>query len=371
MINTRSFRRTILIVISILAMSFAFTATANATDGQTLPHGGYDVSTNSCLSCHDIHEAAGDYVLMRWNTVTNTCGSCHTLYLGSIPDAVAWRNTAEGDPTFAPGTTVPGATGEEDYTADHFPGITHTVGSASELTAYRVEWDDRGTAGGHKLSQGTVAAQFADGVTSDGSYIPGGTDTINAIELNGDLGDGEPSFDYADTVYVAGTGGFQSTNGLYCASCHTPHGEWGQMVDADATPYILSSRPNHYLDLPDDAPDVADVIDGMGDWETEGGAWCSVCHDKRRSRALTASGEDLDDPGLGEDNLGSQHNNHPDSWCLSCHGDYDGQTGGDFPTEDEVNANGDDFPHTGPIQNILAAVPDELCIRCHTYGTLP
>lgn len=379
--NTSSLRRKLIIIMSILALSFAFASVANATDGQTLPHGGYDVSTNSCLSCHDIHEAAGDYVLMRWNTVTNTCGSCHTLYLGSTPDTVlgidnAYRNPAQGDVGFGTGAKVYGSTGDQDYTADYFPGTTHTVGSASGLTAYTVDWNtERQTAGGHKLSQGNGNFVFADGVTDDANYIPGGStnNTLNAIELDGMLdtdGDVPPSGDLPSFGATDATD-FNSTAGLYCASCHTPHGEWGQMIDAEIAPYILSSRPNHSLTLEDDAPEVAERIDVMGDWLTDGGAWCSVCHDKRRSRIEAANGDALDTPGLGADNEGTQHDNHPDTWCLSCHGDYDGQEGGDFPSTEDVDQNGDDFPHTGPIQNILAAVPDELCIRCHVYGTLP
>lgn len=67
-----------LLTITLFALMLA--TAAFAADGLTIPHGGYDTSTNTCLACHDIHEADGDFALMREETVTQTCATCHDTY---------------------------------------------------------------------------------------------------------------------------------------------------------------------------------------------------------------------------------------------------------------------------------------------------
>src|SRR3989304_97147 len=73
--------------------------------GTTIPHGGYDTTSDACLQCHDVHEAGSDYVLLRRATVPDPCGSCHYLYSGQYP-SVAGGSFGQG--TFATGTPVPG-----------------------------------------------------------------------------------------------------------------------------------------------------------------------------------------------------------------------------------------------------------------------
>jgi hypothetical protein len=89
---------------------------------------------------------------------------------------------------------------------------------------------------------------------------------------------------------------------------------------------LLSSKPNH----------TQTDLSGLSDWYTQGGQWCGACHDKRSSTYA--------------------RNNHPDYACLDCHGDLSA----DY-----------DFPHTGTVANLLTMEPDELCLQCHTAGTLP
>src|SRR3990170_5007175 len=86
-----------LLIISVLAAVLALlgSGVALAATGGTIPHGGYSPATDACLQCHDIHESAGDYVLMRWPTVTDTCGTCHTLF--QQPPAQG----ASGDPVYS------------------------------------------------------------------------------------------------------------------------------------------------------------------------------------------------------------------------------------------------------------------------------
>lgn len=257
----------------VLAGALLVAAPAFAATGEVIPHGGYSTSTDACLQCHDIHEAAGDYVLMRQETVTDVCATCHTLY-----------QTA---PT---GAYDPG-----------FPGAE--AGVVPALEAYKVDLSGAQTHGGHRL-----------GMASDD--IPGGSQGLTAIQY----------LAYPNTV-AATT--FEATNGLYCASCHTPHGTFGNMAPASFSSKLLSSRPNH-----------GDEVTGLVDWVNDGGKWCGGCHDKRTP-----------DPDAGM-------YNHPDYACLTCHGDY-------------IPAPTEDFPHTSVEQSLLTLYPDELCLQCHVAGLLP
>jgi predicted CXXCH cytochrome family protein len=277
-------RRTCAIAALCAALALAFAAPAMATDGDTIPHGGYSMTTDACLQCHDIHEAAGDYVLMREATVVAVCGTCHTLY--------------QQAPT---GAYDPGYSGAE-------------AGTAAHLAAYKVPASAALTHEGHRLGLGAGTYTFADGVVGNGSYIPGGTDGLTAIKY----------LAYGDTVDALS---FEATNGMTCASCHTPHGNYGNMVDASVSSKILSSKPNHI-----------DTAIPLANWATDGGKWCGGCHDKRTS--------------------GGAYHNHPDYTCLDCHGD-------------DLLAPTEDFPHTSSSPNILTLEPDALCIQCHVAGLLP
>jgi len=196
---------------------FLSTASAFAADGATIPHGGYSMATDSCLQCHDMHGAAGDYVLMRETTVTDVCATCHTLYQ-SAP-------TGAFDPGFSgtPAAEVP------------------------NLAAYNVPIADRLIHQGHRLGLGD-------------NYIPGGSGTLTAIQY----------LSYPATVSATT---FTATRGLYCASCHSPHGNFGNVMPASFNPALLSSRPNH------SAQDLRTTLTGT--WSTQGEYWCASCHDQK------------------------------------------------------------------------------------------
>jgi predicted CXXCH cytochrome family protein len=293
--------------------------------GTIIPHGGYDTTTDACLQCHDVHEAGSDYVLLRWATVTDTCGSCHLLY-GEAPLTTPYPTAAGGSwgqGTFASTTPTPGLVVAYDpgYSGDETRSVLPTSNSiGSRTSAYEVTYADKDTAPGHNLQRGSGLHDFADGVTDVSSYIPGGTGRLTAIQRAA----------YPNTVL---TTSFAGTNGLFCASCHTPHGNFGQELLKTTTsdtvsPKLLSGKPNH--------SSVALRIDN---WGTEGGQWCTKCHDKRSSSSVS-------------------HFNHPDTACLVCHANDTGS----------VNT---DFPHTGANDNLLSQEPDALCIDCHKAGLLP
>ncbi len=293
--------------------------------GDVIPHGGYSTTTDACLQCHDVHEAASDYVLLRWETVVDTCGSCHFLYLGEYPKdmSVAANQGSGGAGTYGPTPASPGTVPAyaPGYPGDDTRPVPFTANNlGSRTSAYEVDYSEVNSHSGHLLQQGNGTYSHADGVTADGAYIPGGEDGLTSLDraLGPDA--------------LIGALERQGTGGLYCASCHTPHGDFGQTLAAGTK--ILSSRPNH----------IGTAV-SITDWSKEGGRWCEACHQKRRPEYSDAAG--------------NIYYNHPDQSCLECHGNA---------------APGDpqgDFPHTGKNDNLLSQEPDALCLDCHGYGTLP
>jgi len=315
-----------LVLVLALAMSLTLLVAGVAlAGGNTIPHGGYDTSSDACLQCHDIHEAGSDYVLLRWSTVLDTCGSCHFLFQ-SNPDP---SGGSFGQGTYETGVPLAGSIPAYDpgYSGDETRTVLPTANSVGARTsAYEVPSASRTTHQGHRLQMGQAMGGasylFADGITSTADYIPGGTSRLTAIEQAA----------YPNTVNVLS---YSGTNGLYCASCHTPHGNYGQELYLDGTTTtakgkILSGKPNHTT------PRLE-----ISSWVNEGNEWCERCHDKRDSDPL------------------STYHNHPDTFCLVCHANA---TGPGAST---------DFPHTGDNPNLLSKEPDALCIDCHKAGLLP
>lgn len=292
-----------IILPAVLVLAFSATAMAQTVT----PHGGYATTgstggTDYCLTCHDVHEAQGDYVLMRKATVTAVCGTCHGLFGATQGSGGA-------------GGTVP-AWGKTDFTG--------TDPTASNASAYKYDMSAMTTSAqldavpGHSLGvmiNGVSGVDPADPSNPPGANdIPGGSSTLKVMS----------SGLYNGTDRPSAASGYTATGGLYCASCHTPHAAFGQFIAGSPN---LSSKPNH---------SATAVTDEKG--------LCLACHDLRASSAGTAA-----------------PHNHPDAYCLSCHGNEAGGTVG------AVN----DFPHSSAIKRILIKEPDMLCTGCHTSGSLP
>jgi len=272
------------------------------------PHTTYSATTDFCLQCHDIHEASGDYALMWQSTVVDTCGTCHGVYLNA--------------PT---GARNPGYPGQES-------------GTAALKSVYKVNIANKYSHEGHRLGQAGISGPYtyADGTTTGtADYIPGsGNKLLTQI----------PSWSY----YLSGAAidpslypasGRTALNGLYCASCHSPHGtQFGTAIDlgGGGEYKLLSARPNHTTDT---------VNAGTWtDFTSDGWQWCSKCHTNRLQGPVDVNGSPIGN---------SPPHNHPSQFCLQCHGNNPAVT--------------PDFPHTGAT-NLLSDYPDKLCITCHVAG---
>lgn len=189
----------------------------------------------------------------------------------------------------------------------NFSGVEPT---ASILAAYKVDFT------GMSAAQMEAVPGHSLGIMRDGTEvrfsnsIPGGSLPLKVM-TSGQYGGLSEALYSGEPVTT-----FNATRGLYCASCHTAHDTIGQMYTSED---LLSSKPNH-------------INSPVTSYEE----FCLACHDKR-------------------DNVGPE-NNHPSSYCLTCHANKAGET---------------DFPHTSSNEKLLLMQPDELCVACHSVGTIP
>ncbi len=282
-------------ILAALVLSVAFILAFSATAFATSPHTGYAGTTDFCIACHDVHEASGDYVLTREATVTAVCSTCHGVFGATAPTTVSWSSA----PT-------------------NFSGSDPTT---SVLLAYEVDMSTM-TAGQMNAVPGHSLGVMAGGlVVNSSDAIPGGSATLKVL-TSGQYGE------FNDALYNGEAASSKTgTAGLYCASCHTPHSEFGQQI---ASTQLLSAFPNHEGQSDAALPGYNPATDTL--------SFCIRCHDKR-------------------DNGGAEEN-HPASYCLTCH------------ANDSGGANAD-FPHTGANARLLYQEPDALCVLCHTTGNLP
>lgn len=306
------------IVLVLISTSVVFAGSSSSLLVSPNPHTTYSATTDFCLQCHDIHEAQGDYALMWQSTVVDTCGTCHGVYLNA--------------PT---GARNPGYPGQES-------------GTAALKSVYKVNIANKYTHEGHRLGQagnGPGPYTYADGTTtSTADYIPGsGGKLLTQI----------PSWSYWQTGAAIDPADYPASgrtalNGLYCASCHSPHGtQFGNTIvfgssTTSMTPQpgfkLLTRRPNHTTDTVDSSSWTSFTVDG---WQ-----WCSKCHTNRLQGPTDTNGSPIgNDPP----------HNHPSSFCLQCHGNN---------SDPSILP---DFPHTGAT-NLLVDYPDKLCIGCHVAG---
>jgi predicted CXXCH cytochrome family protein len=97
-------RRSSLAFLLAALLVLALTSIAFAAYG---PHGGYLDTTNKCLQCHDVHEAASVFKLLPQSTVYDTCNYCHD---GSTARKVYTRISTPGaQHDCEVTTTVPGS----------------------------------------------------------------------------------------------------------------------------------------------------------------------------------------------------------------------------------------------------------------------
>ncbi|HEU4527443.1 MAG TPA: cytochrome c3 family protein, partial [Actinomycetota bacterium] len=173
------------------------------------PHGGYSSSTNYCLQCHSMHNA-GETALLAAQSTTATCQTCHSLF-GQA------------------------ATGRRNSNA--LVGANLAMGTAATRTAYDLA---------NAPAQHTIGSY--DSPYPDNTVITAAEWAYHELETRGE--EGPPATEPAGPGSASEFGG-----GLYCGSCHTPHGQWGQLINSK----FLRTQADEQLVDPEADGDLTDV----------------------------------------------------------------------------------------------------------------
>lgn len=387
-------------VIALIAiMLFAFGGVAFATDpiqngptppalgdpvgANVSPHGGYSSSTNYCLQCHSMHNA-GETALLAEQSTTATCQTCHSLF---GQDATGARNS------------------------NNLVGATLQMGTAATRTAYDLA---------NAPAQHTIGEY--DSPAPDNTVI-----TAAEWSFGGWRNGARPSQLPAATTPSGPGSASAAGGGLYCGSCHTPHGNFGQLINSkyirtqadegssdgsleDVNTWQNDAAIYQYAQGTTSAsPTIYYLYNDAGVWKkcpvpSTDPTWslgsCTYLTKTNRNNTPT------DD--IGQQNiylygykLLSAFPNHnygtPESWgvgyrdtdaarwCGACHAskvsDHFGAPFTDnnhptacgychgIPTDQSITST--DYPHTSTKVNFLVSLPDGLCISCHGQSSLP
>ncbi len=228
-------------------------------NGDIAPHGNYSLAnpsaayaqygntkpTDFCLQCHMVHDAEGDYALMREQTVTQTCATCHNVF-GHSPTGQWTRprlvNWNEDPNEVQPTTAIVGAYKNETANNGAGPQSEHGLGVILDGNGNVVNGAE-GRAGADDIA-GECDTDASRGGTSDGGNPTNCTNLLKVIS--------PASYAAGLTNFSVNAGGpiysgqesnqFAATNGLYCASCHSVHGS------VQANPNTMTSYKSCYID---------------------------------------------------------------------------------------------------------------------------
>jgi hypothetical protein len=368
---------------AILVVGLATPASAQAQDGPTpprpgdpvgenvSPHGGYSASTNFCRQCHSVHMAEGEYALMWKESVTATCETCHGL----------------------------GGSGARSV------GGAGVTGTASSRAVYTTPLDKR--LGSHTIGAPTPPGEEGLAMKSP-QWSYGGAQSWKPGAAPNDFWGPKVT---TPSNRVAGPGtATADAGGLYCASCHTPHGtDYGQAVNtrkywsslstgqmADQALRDWQNNSGIWWQNPTTGGYQFRYLNkhANGSWEVctavDGGGTCNWAQirdaqgqlvslfgyklltrypnqDYSSIKSYRTDTRDRDTPkwcsschpSRVDTSFGGTLHNHP-TGCLSCHGDP-------VQVADGSRELSKDFPHTSTVDWLLRDYPDALCTTsCHT-----
>ncbi len=306
----------LIVSILLLVSLFLFSGLAIAASRNralVASHLAYAPSNDLCWQCHDINSLKSSPELSQRLTITFICGTCHSIYQARPSKSVyLGRELAD-------------------------------VGTSALHSVYKVNPSERYTHFGHRLGSALspnlnlisdANYQNTSQLTMVGNYL---ADTIKIIGRITQW-----SYWLSNKNFLQASA-FKSQLAnlpkLYCDNCHSPH------LLSDAVKAINSYRL--LFNMPGDSTTTEIQLISKKDWMNSGNKWCSNCHLRHGSTIYQKNG--------------GQPRNHPDKFCLQCHGDDD---------DNDNDNKTQDFPHTGTI-NLLSNQPPKLCLFCHVSESLP
>lgn len=370
-------RRTILIIIIVLTLSavpavaYAFNETTstvitNPINNETCgschpniaeppsynfalfvgPHGGYTTTSSKCASCHSVHAAPQDSILLLPGaTLTETCLTCHDGTQGrGVYGAIAAR---------LGGGAV--TSGHSVDTTNVVPGGDANTGGSTTMTFAGVG-NTLACSDCHSVHAANVVEPFL-GDRLRSSSMPIAVPTNKLLkQLPGAAT--EPVTEYGSD---------------WCLGCHQ-----GRASD-------LSTVHNHPAESA-----------GTTDTPFTYGYIARLVSDDPTSETEISETDFLNGPpwgGLGGSNRGylmpyprtPEQEGH-DPICQQCHEDSrdvgaltgDGSVGDAAPfspsvdgASDTANPRFQNFPHESTNRKLLVETDDDLCLNCHPLGALP
>lgn len=309
------------------------------------PHGGFSSATDSCKTCHHVHNAGSSFKLLPTNTEVGICITCH--------DFSYTTSGVNGGGGVYGAIRARGAVAQSRHNID---GYNNT---------------DTAPPGGDKSYVAT-------------SQIPGGQTGNSTLPAN-------PNGNY----------------NLVCTSCHTPHGNTSMATWSPAGQggRIRHSNGNAYISnriLHDDIM----VKNGTHPYTVYSSLWCAACHKDRHDSSttpdpvnnhpvdtvtiayLTTSAAEggqqwftLQAAGatITTQHLAGFSREATMGWapeCQQCHNDYlNVEQASSITTVDGWNA-GDNprfqtFPHETMAKRMVVESGDDLCLNCHPTKILP
>ncbi len=340
-------------------------------NGDIAPHGNYSMAdasqyytgnttpTDFCLQCHMVHDAEGDYALMREQSVTQTCATCHNVF-GHSPTGQWTRprlvtQTLDGD--IHPTTSNFGAYKNELANSGGGPNSEHGLGVILDSSGNVVPGAE--TRAGAVDIAGECDTNASRGGTSDGGNPTNCSNLLKVISpasyaaglTNFGVNAGQPIYSGQEANQ------FAATNGLYCASCHSVHGS------IEANPTTMTSFQSCYI-----TSDGKYVAVGA-DTPLPNGATLTSCP----TSTLGSFGKQLvSTTGLGSSTKGYPHVVFPDRLLSNMpnHSLYQ-PLNNDTDKTDTLNTSWNGKPYDGTA-NTNKYLPrpvhtyNEFCMTCHT-----
>ena len=270
---------TLLIILAVTPMAIAYNQ-----HSLSLGHD-YGKTSPFCLNCHDLARLAKLSPSLL-PTIDATCITCHDIHRATPNDL------------------------------RHRAGNRSAMGTASSLTAYKINTYSKYSQNGHRLGAGADTSLIGKlASNSEQNLLPvSNKESITKIS----------DWRYWQTVYAQDPTPLSltspSSSVITCNSCHSSHPSQNFSVSA-----------------------VSETLTGLTQSSTTAAEieLCLSCH-----------------PSYASNNNGGANHNHPDRFCLDCHGNTTN------------NTSNQDFPHTGNT-DLLSDIPDSLCLRCHISESLP